>query len=226
MKENGFKMHIPGGNSTSEKDWYPFVNTFNASKGFKKFIGRDVDLTVLYNFGAFDGKASTIFDEESKYHGAFYGAYALKNNEDDEKYGYKDDKIDINEIVDISLFDYIYLVLYDFGCSDPVFSPISYDIVENVKYLGYNDWVRIDAIIETNSPTHKFNGRKMSYIQYGKPLETDKEDFLLMNIRGRMYVRYFEEYDSTIIIYVMAKKKEIILKCDSNFLRHTVIKDR
>jgi hypothetical protein len=226
MKENGFHIKIPGGNATKEKDWYPFVNVFNASSGFSKFIGRDVDLTILYNFGAFNGKSSSIYDENSPYFSAFYGAYAIRNNENDERYGFDEKEIDINEIVDVSLYDYIYLVLYGFGCNDPVFSPISYDIVENVEYLGYNDWVQVDAIIETNSPAHKFDGRKTSYIQYGKPIETDKEDFLFMNIHGRMYVRYFEEYDTTIIMYVMAKKKETIIRCDSNILRHTVIKDR
>ena len=65
---------MPGGLSTREKDWYPFVMTFNDDKGFSNFINRDMNFTVLYNFGAFEyiNGASSIYNFNSDYYGAFY----------------------------------------------------------------------------------------------------------------------------------------------------------
>lgn len=227
MRENDIIVQIPGGNITKDKDWYPFVNTFNSSEGFSRFISRDVDLTVLYNFGAFEGRSSTLYAEDSKYFSSFYGAYVLKNNEDtDEKYGFREDKLDINQIVDVTLYDYTYLVLYGFGCINSIFDVVSYETIENVSYIGYNDWIRIDAVIYTNSPTHDYDGSKLSYIQYGKPIKTDKEDFFWMYLQGRMYVRYFDEFKSTIVMYVMAGSQDTINECDDEILKQTIIKNK
>ena len=55
MTEKGIELRIPGGGVTREKDWYPFVMTFNDDAGFRRFTGEaDVKLTILYNFPAFD----------------------------------------------------------------------------------------------------------------------------------------------------------------------------
>ena len=35
MEKNGFKIKIPGGFSTAESDWYPFVSTFNDNAGIR-----------------------------------------------------------------------------------------------------------------------------------------------------------------------------------------------
>jgi hypothetical protein len=66
--------------TTIEKDWYPFVITFNDDEGFSNFIGRDLNYTVLYNFGAFEylNGASMIYNPQSQYYSSFYGAYFIK----------------------------------------------------------------------------------------------------------------------------------------------------
>ena len=38
MEQKGISLEIPGGGITQEKDWYPFVMTFNDSAGFRQFI--------------------------------------------------------------------------------------------------------------------------------------------------------------------------------------------
>lgn len=38
MAEKGITLEIPGGGITKEKDWYPFVMTFNDSAGFRRFL--------------------------------------------------------------------------------------------------------------------------------------------------------------------------------------------
>ena len=83
MEEKGIELSIPGGGATSEADWYPFVMTFNPSaESFCRFIGEaNRELTILYNFPAFDlrrGKGcSRLYDPTSPYYNAFYGAYLV-----------------------------------------------------------------------------------------------------------------------------------------------------
>ena len=55
--KEGFEIIIPGGLTTPEKDWYPFVMTFNDNAGFQSFTGNEnLDLTIMYNFPAFSAK--------------------------------------------------------------------------------------------------------------------------------------------------------------------------
>ena len=99
MEEKGIELSIPGGGATSEADWYPFVMTFNPSaESFCRFIGEaNRELTILYNFPAFDlrrGKGcSRLYDPTSPYYNAFYGAYLVT------------DTADISETGDTSLTD-------------------------------------------------------------------------------------------------------------------------
>ncbi len=225
MKQQGFDIHIPGGAFTSQKDWYPFVNIFDTSQGFSNYIDEDVSLSVLYNFGAFEGKSSSLYDENSKYFGAFYGAYVVKNNiSKKEPYGFKDNKLDINQIINAAKYDYKYLVIRDFGCLEPIFDVISYDIQENISYIGYNDWVKIDAEMITNSTAHTYKKHLTPYLQYGVPKKTNKEDFYEIILKGRMYARYFEKHDTTIVIYVMGTSSQMIDECDNEILAHITIK--
>ena len=88
MEEKGIELSIPGGGATSEADWYPFVMTFNPSaESFCRFIGEaNRELTILYNFPAFDlrrGKGcSRLYDPTSPYYNAFYGAYLVTDAAD------------------------------------------------------------------------------------------------------------------------------------------------
>ena len=99
MEEKGIELSIPGGGATSEADWYPFVMTFNPSaESFCRFIGEaNRELTILYNFPAFDlrrGKGcSRLYDPTSPYYNAFYGAYLVT------------DAADVSETGDTSLAD-------------------------------------------------------------------------------------------------------------------------
>ena len=88
MHEKGIELAIPGGSATKETDWYPFVMTFNPSaESFCRFIGEaNRELTILYNFPAFDlrrGKGcSRLYDPTSPYYNAFYGAYLVTDAAD------------------------------------------------------------------------------------------------------------------------------------------------
>ncbi len=227
MKTQGFDIDIKGGLSTLKKDWYPFVNVYDTSYEFSKYTNRDLSLTVLYNFGAFEGKNSSFYNENSDYFSAFYGAYIIKNEENsDSTYGFDGDKLNMVEIAAVPLFDYKYLVIEDLGCPNPVFEIEEYETEYDVEYLGFENWVRIDATMSANSPSHKRVEKKLGYIQYGAPINNNKDDFFEIKLYGRMYARYFDEYQSTVVIYVMGEKEDMLEECDNKILSKTIIKSK
>jgi hypothetical protein len=174
---------------------------------------------VLYNFGAFNGPSSALYDESSNYFASFYGAYAICYNEDtNRKYGFDSEKINIEEIAAVPIFDYKYLVIEDLGCDNLVFNIDKHETLAKLNYIGYAGWVKIDAVMKANSPSHKKEEFKLGYIQYGKPMDNEKEDFFETILLGRMYARYFEEYGCTIVLYVMAASEDIIDECDNEIL--------
>ncbi len=226
MHEKGFEIDMKGGLFTAKKDWYPFVNIYDTSYEFSKYMDEVLRLTVVYNFGAFDGKSSLLFDEGSIYFAAFYGAYAIFSSENLQRvYGFNNEEIDIEEISAVPMFDYKYLVIEDMGCKDPTLELISYKSTKDISYAGYEGWIQIDALMHASSPVHQRQKFKLGYIQYGKPIASEKGDFYETELFGRMYVRYFEEYECTVVLYIMGADEEVINDCDTEILNKTIIKD-
>jgi hypothetical protein len=221
MKDSGFDLSIPGGLSTLERDWYPFPMVFNAGE-----FTDGARMSIIYNFPAFNciSRSSMLFDEDSLYNSAFYGAYVIKKD-DGTPYGLKDSWMNTDEISTAFSYDYVNLVLKSLGNDDFHFSPIQYETIRT-DYLGYGDWLMIDAIINTNGTSHNSDGFKRSYIQYGNPGQRASEDFPLILMLGRLYIRYFEEYDCTIALYIMARNQEAILECDEKILSKSIIKSK
>jgi hypothetical protein len=229
LQKNNISLDIPGGISTPEKDWYPFVMVFNADQSFSRYTGRDLALTILYNFGAFDWdmSSSNYFQEKSPYYNSFYGGYLVKDNSGSGKYGFTPEgKLDVSEAMAVPEYDFKYLVLESLGCPREklTMSVIKYDLEENVTYAGYPGWTKIDAHLLVNNPSHQFRGNKRAYIQYGYPLkQAGRGDFELMNTRGRIYARYFEEFNTTVFLYILTPSEDTLEKCDQEILSKTVI---
>ncbi|GKX30018.1 hypothetical protein SH1V18_24980 [Vallitalea longa] len=218
-------INMPGGLSTNEKDWYPFVMTFNDDKGFSDFIDRDMNFTVLYNFGAFEylNGASSIYNPNSDYYGAFYGSYFVKELENtNHKFGFNDNgEIDIEEAILPGTFDINELVLAGFGLYDPV-EDYKIDSVKQInEFINYKDWVLIDATVTTHGHNHKYKKNYQAYIQYGKPPAkyNEEQDFPVTKFKSRIYVKYFDEKKCTVFLYVIAPDIDTINDCDTNFLR-------
>lgn len=228
LNEQKIRLDIPGGLSTKDKDWYPFVMVFNADEDFSRYVGRDLKLTILYNFGSFNWKASsTFYSEDSRYFNSFYGAYVVKEEDSNKKYGFTaDGSLDIDEIFKLAEYDYKYLVIKSLGCSDDKLSMeiLSYDIVPDVSYAGYHGWTRIDSLLLLNSPVHKYKGERRAYIQYGNPHQQEKgEEFKLMTSQGRIYLRYFPEFQATVFLYILSPELTTIETCDEQILSKTTI---
>ena len=218
MSENDFKIDVP-----SEKGWYPFVITFNTAN-FGKWSDTGADMSIMYNFAAFnlDTLSSGIFDAKDEKHSSFYGAYAL--SQEDGYFGYTAGKVDLDEIVLTFKYDYKFLVLKDLGCTYPDFEVTDSKITEDVTFLDMDGWTRIDAVMETNAMLHTYKENHTSYIQYGKPVDWALDDFPLITMYGRLYIKIFEEYDSTVIVYAMSPFETTIEQCDAKLLQNVEIK--
>ncbi|MBC7959157.1 MAG: hypothetical protein H7X94_04745 [Vallitaleaceae bacterium] len=227
LKKENIEIDMPGGWSTLKKDWYPFVMTFNNDEGFSDFSGKDVELSILYNFGAFEylKGASTYYNLKSPYFDSFYGAYVVK--EKGFAFGYEEDGTpDFDEMALVPQYDLNVLVLQSIGCQHPRFSFQMDQTYKEAYFLGYNDWNVIEGTISTQSPMHRVTEKYQAYIQYGKPPETRgaSTDFEDIEVKGKIYARYFPEKKCSIFLYIIAPNDEAVIKCDKDFLQKTEIK--
>ena len=226
LADNDFKIKIPGGQATPERDWSPLVMTFNA-ENFRARSGEISGMTIMYNFPAFDlrtGK-NPIYDMDSSFNSSFYGAYVVESS-NNVAFGY-DAKGEINhdEIMNAFKYDYVNLVLDDLGEKNFEFI-IETSVSSDAKYLDYYDWVKVNAKIQTNSVSHFSTGFKRNYIQYGSPPKSIREHFPGVIMYGRLYIRYFPEYETTVIMYVMSPDIDVLNDCDENLLSKSEIIDK
>jgi len=218
MSQNDFEIDIPSG-----KGWYPFVMTYNAS-GFSRFSNLNADMSIMYNFGAFVlvSRTSSLYDKQSDKYSSFYGAYVVQ--QDSGVFGFLDNgEIDLDEVSLAVEYDYTKLVIRDFGLDNQTFEIGDFVIEEDVAYAGTSGWTRIDATMVSNGAAHTYVGYKLPYLQYGRPMEDAEVDFAVTTLRGRVYAKYFAEYDCTIMVYVIAPSVAAVDACDQNILNQTTI---
>ncbi len=231
LTKEGIHFNIPSGSRTKEKDWFNQMIWFHDSGGFSRYMNRNLDMTVLYTYGAFNSVFGTsmYYEEQSPFYGAFYGGYAVRDMDKPwEPFGFDTSGRIVNsEIESIPLYDQKYLVLPALGCTqEKVFNTQDHIIVKDRTYAGYTGWTRVDSRIRTNGPAHRRQGFHRGYLQYGMPLEPTekgKKDFAPQWFYGRMYIRYFEEYQITICLYVMCKDLKTVDACDKELLSKTEI---
>jgi hypothetical protein len=228
LHKSQITFRIPGGWRTKKPDWYPFVITFNDDEGLSEYLGESVEFTVLYNFGHFQLSkgTSSYYNPNSPYYSSFYGGYIVKPAADDRRFGFLEDgSINTDELVKVPEFDQKYLVLPSLGCpiEQRVFQEEVTSVKGDVKYAGIDGWTRVDSEIMTNSPVHEYRGFERGYLQYGKPMGRFEysEDFPVIQLKGRVYARYFEELHATIVLYAMASSWEVIDEVDREVLSHT-----
>jgi len=223
MERKNFTLDIPGGLSTIEKDWYPLVMTFHDDT-IASAIGEEIELTILYNFGAFEKGRSLFYCEDSDYYSSFYGGYIIESKNSDRNYGYQNGEIVVSEIVKIAAYDLNVLVLESIGCKDPEVEFQSLGDPKEVNYLSYDDWIVIDSVISSKGTMHKVKRNYQAYIQYGKPPKNySKIDFPNTKLAGRIYCRYFPQHKVTILLYIIAPNFDVIDKTDKQILSKTKI---
>jgi hypothetical protein len=225
LKEEGIRLHIPGGWSTPQTDWYPFVMTFTADQAYESYTGEpDAKLTILYNFPAFSFKegASRLYDTASPYYNSFYGAYLVRDhsNEDLAK-----SMVPVKTAANIARFDFFRLVLGDFGLqsSEEVFEFQVTEEETDVSFLGYEGWTRLKADLVVNGSAHQADHFVTSYLQYGEPgFPFAGEAFAPTAMKGLIYARYFPEWDVGIYFYVMGGE-DICRQCEEELLSKSTL---
>jgi len=223
FQDKNIDVSIPGGLSTSRKDWYPFVITYNADRGFSGFIGEDVRLTILYNFGhfsLFEGQSS-FYDTDSPYYSSFYGGYGVQR-ESKEPFGFSQGKPVLDQLMQVMEFDLTKLVLRDLGKVDPVFE-YKLDKMEETTLFDEENWWKVEGKIITNGVYHGYNQKRRNYLQYGKPPgnKSDIEDFSMITLNGTMYVKYLKTQNLTVAFYVLSPDIQVIESWDEEILRET-----
>jgi hypothetical protein len=146
MKKENISIQMPGGLSTWQRDYYPFVITYDTTHEFSKHLNKDVDLVILYNFGAMKwlSGSSLMYDEDSPYYSGYYGAYLVRYNDLDRQYGLKDNgNIYIEEILQVTNFDLKTLVTKNLGNQNPEIECII--VNEEQPYERIIDGIVFDA---------------------------------------------------------------------------------
>lgn len=237
LAEKEISLQVPGGGATKEKDWYPFVMTFDCGDSFGRFIGeKEVDLTILYNFPAFDvwKGCSLLYDHDSPYYNGFYGAYLVSGKtEEGLPYGFqRDGSLDLESVAQVPQYDFQRLVLADMGISPQqmVFDWTITGVKEDVPYAGSSGWTQVDAQILVNGVLHQRETFHRSYLQYGPPAYDLKEAgaaaFETVAMKGRVYGKYFPQWDTGIFFYVLAADQEVLEDCDQYILSHSRLGER
>jgi len=232
LSKKDIDFYIPSGNSTPNSDWYPFMITFNDDVGFSTYTGKDLSFTILYNFGHFDmiKGCSSYYNPDSPYYSSFYGGYVVHDNESpDRMFGFNSNgEADVDMLSLVPKYDQTVLVLPSIGCpSEKIVFDTSIDYIEkDVNYINLDGWTRIDSTIRTNSPIHKYENKYRAYIQYGKPHKEYYlgDDFPVIELKGRIYAKFIDKYNSTFVLYVMAPSTKIVDECDRELLSKSIIK--
>lgn len=224
--DENIDVSIPGGLSTDEKDWYPFVITYNADRGFSGFIGEDARLTILYNFGhfsLFDGQSS-FYNPNSPYYSSFYGGYGVQRDSE-AAFGFSGGEPELEELMQVMEYDLTKLVLRDLGKADPVFD-YQLDEMEETTLFDEDGWWRVEGKITTNGVYHEYQGNLRNYLQYGKPPANawGIKDFSRTTLDGTMYIKYVEEKNLTVAFYVLSPDAQVIESWEEEILRETEFK--
>lgn len=224
LEKAGLDLYMPGGSATPARDWYPFVMTFNGGPGLAAYVGKDIDATILYNFGAWHPAEATThyLDPESPYYNSFYGAYVVRDKAGG-SFGFDAAGEPVAEdIAKIPAYDMKVLVFSSIGCPAPVFTTVPTNSWRQAM-LGYDGWFVFDADIRTNGAYHRYDGPHRAYIQYGFPKEPEKlaappEDFAPMDMQGRIYGKYFEEAGVSVFFYIIAGSQALIEETETQFI--------
>ena len=233
LQSEDITLSVPGGLSTLRSDWYPFVMTFEANSGFRRFVGdSSLDLTILYNFPAFSPVkgCSRLYDTKSPYYNSFYGAYLVKDA-DGGTYGFTkqaDGSLypDATAVAEVPKYDFWQLVLSEFGLTNKnaVFDWTVTDISEPLAYAGEEGFFRMDATLTVNGSSHEYNGFTQSYLQYGKPNFPVTDPLAPLPMYGRLYGKYLEEKQVSLFFYIVAADKDVLEKCDKEILSQSMLR--
>ena len=217
----------PGSAKENGLNWYSNMLLFNA-KGISfssiDFHGDGMlDMSIYYTFGDFEQGRSSIYDLNSPYNSAFYGAYMIKLKSDQ----HSNEEVDLAELVEaVTRYDYLNLILSQLGLDneEAYFKPEAITIKEGINKFGLDDWVKIDSRLKARAVTHIPDGFKQHYLQFGKPNTGEMDDdFPHITLFGRTYCKYFKDKDLYIIFYIQAVNEDLVDITDKYLLSQSKV---
>ena len=97
------------------------------------------------------------------------------------------------------------------------------DTAESISYVGYEDFTQIDALLTVNGASHEKKAFQTSYLQYGTPNFPCEKELAPITMYGRVYCRYFEEWNTSVFFYIIAADKAVLESCDSQILSKSTL---
>lgn len=215
--QTGLKLRVPTLTDSDNGRWCEHMKLFHCGENFPhKGSG---ELSILYNFGAFENGRSAFYNPDADTFNAHYGVYAIHQTSG--SFGFKDGNVDTKAITDLVSFDQLQLVMTSLGCPKTLkqFHSQVIGIQPSPAMAGFNDWVQIDAMIQTNSPQYQAHDFELGTLQYGQPPENySGPDFPVVPMVGRLYLRYDETRQITVIYFVIGKNETIVDETSEHYL--------
>lgn len=221
--QSGLNIQFENPESSKMLNWFSEMCLYNVPDLSEKDLGlegnREFELSIYYTFGDFKNGRSLVYEVESEYHNAFYGAYVIKGLGD----------ISDNQAVleAVARYDYTKLILSGLGYAKQQisFEPVSASVASKITYCGSDNWNRWDATVKTRSVNHRVTSNLQHYVQFGKPaLAEQTPEFGETQLYGRMYAKYFNEQEVCVIFYIMTPDQVLLTRTDEQLLSKTSIR--
>lgn len=213
----GLNLKVPSDADTGDGRWCDHIKLYHCGENFPH--QGSGELSILYNFGAFDNGRSAFYNPDADTFNAHYGVYAI--HQSDGIFGFKDGNIDVKAITDLVSFDQLKLVMTSLGCPKSLkqFHSQITGIQPGPAMAGFNNWIQIDATIQTNSPQYQAHDFELGTLQYGQPPKNySGPDFPVVAMVGRLYLRYDESYQVTVIYFVIGKNMTMVEETSAQYL--------
>ncbi|MBU4439261.1 MAG: hypothetical protein KJ779_06835 [Firmicutes bacterium] len=216
--QSGLALAVPTSAQTGDNRWCDHMKLYHCGENFPHQGAGE--LSILYNFGAFNDGHSAFYNPESATFNAHYGVYAI--HQTDRIFGYQNAAVDVQAITDLVSFDQLELVMTSLGCpsSRKLFRSQITDIQPGPEMAGFTDWIQIDATIQTNSPLYREQNFQLGTLQYGRPpANYVGPDFPMTPMVGRLYLRYDQPRQLTVIYFVIGKDAAVVEQTCADYLK-------
>lgn len=214
----GVELVIPTSAQTGDDRWCNRMKLFHSGENFPH--RGSGELSILYNFGAFANGRSAFYNPDAATFNAHYGVYAI--HQTDGVFGYRDGAVDVKAITDLVAFDQLELVMTSLGCPAALkhFDAQITGIQPGPEIAGFTDWIQIDATIQTNAPLYREQNFQLGTLQYGRPpADYSGPDFPVVPMLGRLYLRYDQPRQITVIYFVIGKDENLIEQTCQDYLK-------
>lgn len=219
--QTGLALTVPTSAQTGDGRWCDHMKLYHCGENFPH--RGSGELSILYNFGVFEDGRSTFYNPQADTFNAHYGVYAI--HQSDRIFGYQNGSVDVQAITNLVAFDQLELVLTSLGCPASLkhFDAQITGIQPGPEIAGFTDWIQIDATIHTNAPLYQEQNFQLGTLQYGRPpADYSGPDFPVVPMLGRLYLRYDQPRQLTVIYFVIGKDAPLIEQTCADYLLQIV----